>query len=166
MPKRSGIQRLLSAGLAVVMALAGCAVFAADSMGTDEEIYQGMNTLKLQIQQSKLCGNKGKHPRLLMDSRKLEEVKLAVLQPGRMQEAAEDLLRRADTAVQAAVPNPADSPAGMPDSVSSASTNHIPTLAMAYHLSGEQRYLEAAQRWIRAICGSSCLLYTSPSPRD
>lgn len=155
MAKKSGIRRLLSAGVAAVMAFAGITVFAADSMGTDEEIYQGMNTLKLQIQQSKLCENKGTHPRLLMNARKLEEVKLAVLQPGRMQEVAEDLLRRGDAAVQAAVPNPADSPDGMPDSVSSASTNHIPTLAMAYRLSGEQKYLDAAQRWIRAICGYS-----------
>ena len=105
-------------------------VLAADEMGTDEEIYQGLNSLNLQIDESKMCGYKGIHPRILMDEKKLAEVKRDINEPGRMKEVADDLIKRADSALKSEPPKPEECTGTMPDAVSSNSTNTIPTLAM------------------------------------
>ena len=146
--------RMLAILLAVIMIITPFqpTVKVMAAAGTDDQIYQGLNSLNLQIDKEKRDSFTGVHPRLLLNSKKLSEIKTEVEKPGRMKDAYEKLIRQADSAITVKVPTEDETKGYMPDAVSSTSTDFVPTLALAYIITHEEKYLKTTIAWLNALC--------------
>lgn len=90
---------------------------------------------------------KGTHPRIFFDAAGLTALRAKAKLP-ELRPMLGDLLARADTIAQE-VP-----PAGPPFAIDPRSLgDRLPTISLAYLMTGDQKYLEAARKWIKAIVG-------------
>lgn len=139
-------------GLLLCTALLIGTVIPGFSAGSEEDtMYFGLNTKNYQIDMEVLNSLSGVHPRLMLNAGKLEQIRLDLQTDTRMQAIYKDMISRAEAACQT-TPAAEIVGTGGTDSTFSALANYIPAAAMAYRLTGEEKYLEGAVKWISQTC--------------
>ncbi|MBO9609006.1 MAG: DNRLRE domain-containing protein [Paenibacillaceae bacterium] len=123
----------------------------AEGSGGDP-IYQGLDTMAFAIDYDRLESYEGAHPRLMMDAAGLAGVRAKSAEPAFAGVVAATYAKAAD-AVATHPPLTVDGSLRTADPVFGSIGDNIPTLAMAYLLSGDPQYLDSAVEWIEAACG-------------
>ncbi|MGG1516478.1 DNRLRE domain-containing protein [Paenibacillus oryzisoli] len=145
--------RLLSQSLVLTLVLTMLAPWLAAPVRAEEDpIYQGLDTKAFAIDYDQLESYEGAHPRLLMDASGLADIHVKSATPA-FADVVAATYAKADDAVSTHPPLTVDGSLAAADPVFSSLTDIIPTLAMAYVLSGDQKYLDSAVEWIEAVCG-------------
>ena len=117
---------------------------------TYEEIYGDLNTLGYQINQKTLSAFSNVHPKLLLTDRKLSEIQATLTEDIFMQKANSEVLKRARWGLENNPPETIETESY--DSFFSYLYEYAPSLALSYLLTGEQKYLDGALKWMLAAC--------------
>lgn len=118
------------------------------------EVYRYLFNVRLSVEELleayKQSDNYQKHPRILMDSEKLEEIKSLYQTDPTMHEWGNNVIKRADEIM--GEPNYTYPLTGSDFEQVSEAVNDIVEICLAYHLTGNERYVGRVWSFIKNVC--------------